>query len=49
MICNFHYHQILVSDEQDLIMNREKASLDAILDIPVHKNPAEISSEPQDL
>jgi malate synthase len=40
-----HYHQILVSDEQDLIMNREKASLDAILDIPVHKNPAEISSE----
>jgi len=40
-----HYHQILVSDEQDLIMNREKASLDAILDIPFHKNPAEISSQ----
>jgi len=40
-----HYHQILVSDEQELLMNREKASLDAILDIPVHKNPAEISSE----
>ena len=40
-----HYHQIFVSDEQDIIMNREKASLDAILDIPVHKNPAEISSQ----
>jgi malate synthase len=40
-----HYHQILVSDEQELIMNREKASLDAILDIPIHKNPSEIPSE----
>ena len=40
-----HYHQILVSDEQELIMNREKASLDAILDIPVHKNPSDISSQ----
>ena len=40
-----HYHQILVSDEQELIMNREKASLDAILDIPIHKNPSEISSQ----
>ena len=40
-----HYHQILVSDEQELVMNREKASLDAILDIPVHKNPSDISSE----
>ena len=40
-----HYHQILVSEEQESIMNRDKASLDAILDIPVHKNPSEISSE----
>jgi malate synthase len=40
-----HYHQILVSDEQELIMKRDKASLDAILDIPVHKNPSDISSE----
>jgi len=40
-----HYHQILVSDEQELIMNREKANLDAILDIPIHKNPSEISTE----
>jgi malate synthase len=40
-----HYHQILVSEEQETIMNREKASLDAILDIPVHKSPSEISSE----
>ena len=40
-----HYHQILVSEEQETIINRDKASLDAILDIPVHKNPSEISSE----
>jgi len=40
-----HYHQILVSEEQEKIMNREKASIDAILDIPVHKSPSEISSE----
>ncbi|MDC0401975.1 malate synthase G, partial [Gammaproteobacteria bacterium] len=40
-----HYHQILVGDEQSSIMEREKASLDAILDIPVHKNPSEISAE----
>ena len=40
-----HYHQISVSDEQETIMHREKASLDAILDIPVHKNPSEISSD----
>ena len=40
-----HYHQILVSEEQEKIMNREKANLDAILDIPVHKSPSEISLE----
>ena len=40
-----HYHQILVSDEQKLIAKREKASLDSILDIPVHKNPSEITDE----
>jgi malate synthase len=40
-----HYHQILVSEEQEIIMNRDKASLDAILDIPVHKSPSEISSQ----
>ena len=40
-----HYHQILVSEEQEKIMQREKASLDAILDIPVHKSPSEISAE----
>ena len=40
-----HYHQILVSDEQELISKREKASLDSILDIPVHKNPSEITAE----
>ena len=40
-----HYHQILVSEEQERIINREKASLDAILDIPVHKSPSDMSSE----
>ena len=40
-----HYHQMLVGNEQSSIMKREKASLDAILDIPVHKNPSEISAE----
>ena len=40
-----HYHQISVSAEQDSILTREKASLDSILDIPVHKNPSEITSE----
>jgi len=40
-----HYHQISVSDEQEKIMHREKASLDAILDIPVHKNSSQISSD----
>ena len=40
-----HYHQILVSEEQEKIIHREKASLDAILDIPVHKSPSEISAE----
>jgi len=40
-----HYHQILVGNEQSSIIKREKASLDAILDIPVHKNPSEISAE----
>jgi malate synthase len=40
-----HYHQVFVSDEQDSIITREKASLDSILDIPVHKNPSEITAE----
>ncbi|MDC0393144.1 malate synthase G [Gammaproteobacteria bacterium] len=40
-----HYHQISVSAEQDSILTREKASLDSILDIPVHNNPSEITSE----
>ena len=40
-----HYHQILVSDEQNSIMQRDKASLDAILDIPVHRNPSAITAD----
>ncbi|MDB3996504.1 malate synthase G [Gammaproteobacteria bacterium] len=40
-----HYHQILVSEEQEKIMHRDKASLDAILDIPIHQSPSEISAE----
>jgi malate synthase len=40
-----HYHQISVSNEQESLMSRTKASLDAILDIPVHNNPSEITPE----
>ena len=40
-----HYHQILVSDEQTKIKERDKADLNKILDIPVHPNPSEMSQE----
>ena len=40
-----HYHQILVSDEQTKIKERDKADLNKILDIPIHLNPSEISQE----
>ena len=40
-----HYHQILVSDEQTKIKDRDKADLNKILDIPIHLNPSEMSQE----
>jgi len=40
-----HYHQILVSSEQESIALRPKASLDDILTIPVMANPETLSAE----
>jgi malate synthase len=40
-----HYHQILVSDQQEKHSNRPKASLDDILTIPLMADPASLSSE----
>ena len=40
-----HYHQILVSDEQTKIKDRDKADLNSILDIPLHLNPEELSKD----
>jgi malate synthase len=40
-----HYHQILVSDQQQKHSNRPKASLDDILTIPLMTDPSSLSSE----
>jgi len=40
-----HYHQILVSDQQEKHMNRPKASLDDILTIPLMTDPSSLSNE----
>ena len=40
-----HYHQILVSGEQESIASRAKANLDDILTIPVMTNPEILSTE----
>jgi len=40
-----HYHQILVSDQQEKHINRSKASLDDILTIPLMTDPSSLSSE----
>jgi len=40
-----HYHQILVSNRQQNILQRPKASLDDILTIPLMENPEELSAE----
>ena len=40
-----HYHQILVSSEQESIASRPKASLDDILTIPVMLDPGTLSAE----
>ena len=40
-----HYHQILVSDRQQQLLERTKASLDDILTIPVMSDPGSLSAE----
>ena len=40
-----HYHQINVSDVQDNLMTRTKANLDDILEIPLLKNPENLTAE----
>jgi malate synthase len=40
-----HYHQILVSDQQEKHINRPKASLDDILTIPLITDPSSLSNE----
>ena len=40
-----HYHQILVSDRQQTILERPKANIDDILTIPLIENPEELSAE----
>jgi malate synthase len=40
-----HYHQILVSDRQQKLLERTKASLDDILTIPVMSDPGSLSPE----
>ena len=40
-----HYHQILVSDRQQKLLERPKASINDILTIPVIENPQSLSNE----
>jgi len=40
-----HYHQILVSERQQALIQRSKASLDDILTIPVMTDPQSLTSE----
>ena len=40
-----HYHQILVSDRQQTILERPKANIDDILTIPLMENPEGLSAE----
>ena len=40
-----HYHQILVSDRQQELLERPKASIDDILTIPTMENPQSLSNE----
>ena len=40
-----HYHQILVSDQQKILLDRPKASLDDILTIPVMPDPSVLSED----
>ena len=40
-----HYHQILVSDQQEKLIHRTKASLDDILTIPLLPDPSGLSTD----
>ena len=40
-----HYHQVLVSEQQEKIVSRPKASLEDILSIPLLKDPDSLSPE----
>ena len=40
-----HYHQILVSDMQQKLLERPKACIDDILTIPIMENPQSLSNE----
>jgi malate synthase len=40
-----HYHQILVSDQQEKLIHRTKASLDDILTIPLLPDPSGLSAD----
>ena len=40
-----HYHQVSVSDQQEKIISRPKASLEDILSIPLMEDPDSLSSE----
>ena len=40
-----HYHQVLVSEQQEKIVSRPKASLEDILSIPLLKDPDSLSQE----
>ena len=40
-----HYHQILVSERQQIILQRPKANIDDILTIPLMENPGELSAK----
>ena len=40
-----HYHQISVSDRQEELSSRNKASLEDILSIPILKNPEDLTDE----
>jgi len=42
---SLHYHQINVQERQQLLCERERASLDDILTIPLLENPAELTHE----